>query len=100
MIGVQLELAPPRPTIEQRWATWSKENAHVLATLLRLARDHLARGVAFLSVKRLWEECRVSLEASRDGGYRLNNDFTASAARWLLEQEPRLAGVIRTRGHR
>ncbi len=91
------DIAPDRPTIEQRWASWSVANAHVLDTLLRLAREHLDRGVTFLSVKRLWEECRVSLDAAREGGYRLNNDFTASAGRWLIEQEPRLEGVIRTR---
>lgn len=86
-----------RPTIEQRWREWSRQNGHVLAELLRLARVHLARGASYVSVKRLWEECRVSLEATRDGGYRLNNDYTAHAGRWLLDVEPRLAGVIRTR---
>jgi hypothetical protein len=86
-----------RPTIEQRWLAWSAANRHVLAELLRLARAHLDRGVTYLSVKKLWEECRVTLDATRDDGYRLNNDYTASAGRWLIEQEPRLATVIRTR---
>lgn len=86
-----------RPTIEERWASWSITNQHVLAELLRLARAHLDRGADFVSVKRLWEEARVSLRASEDGGYRLNNDFTASAARWLIATEPRLDGVIRLR---
>lgn len=86
-----------RPTIEQRWAEWARANQHVLAELLRLARSHLTAGVTYLSVKKLWEECRASLRATRESGYQLNNDFTASAGRWLIEQEPRLVGVMRTR---
>ncbi len=87
-----------RPSIEERFASWSAANAHVLAELLRLARVHLDRGVTYLSVKRLWEECRVSLGAGKEAGYKLNNDFTRPASRWLLETEPRLEGVMRTRG--
>lgn len=86
-----------RPTIEERWQSWSVANRHVLVELLRLAREHLSRGARFVSVKKLWEECRVSLSASKDGGHKLNNDFTAAAARWLIDQEPRLAGVMKTR---
>src|SRR6185295_8929193 len=85
-------------TIDERWQAWSGANAHVLAELLRLARELLDRHDAkYISTKALWEAARVSLEAHEDGGYRLNNDFTASAARWLVEQEPRLVGVIRLR---
>jgi hypothetical protein len=84
-------------SIEQRWATWSAANRNVLAELLRLARVLLAQGATYISTKALWEATRVSLEAHEDGGYKLNNTFTASAARWLIEQEPRLEGVIRTR---
>lgn len=89
-----------RPTIEQRWAAWSTANAHVLAEMLRIARDRLAIGATFISTKALWEACRVSLGAAKDGGYKLNNDFTAPASRWLLEQEPRLVGVIKLRERR
>lgn len=86
-----------RPSHDERWRAWSQANPHVLAELLRLARAHLDRGVTYLSVKRLWEECRASLRATVDNGYHLNNDFTADAGRWLQKQEPRLEGVIRTR---
>jgi len=85
------------PTIEQRFAAWSAANAHVLAELLRLARAQLALGATFISTKAIWEQCRVSLSAAHEGGYRLNNDFTSRSARWLIEHEPRLATVIRTR---
>ncbi len=93
--------APPRPlTIAERFASWSLVNAHVLAELLRLARAQLAQGATFISTKALWESCRVSLSAGKEGGYKLNNTFTAEASRWLLEQEPRLVGVIETRQRR
>jgi hypothetical protein len=96
----QVAAVATKPTIEQRFALWSVENAHVLAELLRLARAQLAQGATFISTKALWEACRVSLSAGKEGGYKLNNTFTASAARWLIEQEPRLVGVIETRQRR
>ena len=91
---------PAKLTIEQRFAAWSTANAHVLDEMLRLAREQLDAGATFISTKALWEACRVSLGAGKDGGYKLNNDFTAPAARWLLEQEPRLVGVVQLRQRR
>jgi len=99
----QLEPAPvtPRePTIAERFESWSLANAHVLAELLRLARAQLDQGATFISTKALWEQCRVSLSAGKADGYKLNNTFTAPASRWLLDQEPRLIGVIETRQRR
>ncbi len=96
----QLEPGPTvarKPTIEERFASWSLANAHVLAELLRLARVRIAEGATFISTKALWEACRVSLSAGKDGGYKLNNDFTAPAARWLIAQDVRLSNVIETR---
>lgn len=86
-----------RPSIEARFTAFRAANPHVFAELLRLAREHLDRGVPYIAVKKLWEECRVSLRSSGDGGFNLNNDFTSLAARWLIESDPRLASVIRLR---
>jgi len=86
-----------RPTIEERFARWIEDNGHVLDEMLRLARERLDQGETFISAKALWEEMRTSLDTQNEGGYRLNNDFTAIAARRLLELEPRLNGVIRIR---
>ena len=91
---------PARPSIEERFVSWSQANRHVLVEMLRLARAWLDRGDGFISSKALWEACRISLGAGKEGGYKLNNDFTAPAARWLLEQEPRLVGVIELRTRR
>ena len=91
----------PQPTrkltIEERFASWSIANAHVLAELLRLARVRIEEGATFISTKALWEACRVSLSANKDAGYKLNNDFTAPAARWLIAQDVRLSNVIEIR---
>jgi hypothetical protein len=89
-----------RPSIADRFASWALANRHVLDEMLRIARRQLESGAEYISTKALWEACRVSLGADREGGYRLNNDFTAPAARWLLEQEPRLVGVIELRQRR
>lgn len=89
-----------KPTIEERFASWSKSNRHVLDALLAMARRALDEGVEYLSVKKLWEEARVSLAAGHEGGFRLNNDFSSTTARWLIEQEPRLANVIRLRARK
>lgn len=89
-----------RPSIEVRFTRWAATNGHVLDEMLRLARARLDAGETFISAKALWEELRISLNATHEGGYRLNNDFTAIAARRLLGLEPRLEGVIETRHRR
>lgn len=113
--SAQLEPGTPEParklTIEERFLSWSKQNQHVLDELLRLARDLLSQGATYISTKALWESCRVSCARIADGGseradfvpdepYKLNNTYTSSAARWLIEQEPRLADVIELRQRR
>jgi hypothetical protein len=89
-----------RPSIEERFTSWSVANRHVLEAILVMARRALTEGADYLSVKKLWEEARVSLAAGHEGGFRLNNDFSSMTARWLIEQEPRLANVIRLRARK
>ncbi len=98
-----------RPTIQQRYEAFRAANPHVFVEMLRLARARLDRGEAFVSVKALWEELRVSLAVIDDVGtpghvadivvepYKLNNDYTAFYARALIAADPRLAGVIQVR---
>jgi hypothetical protein len=86
-----------RPTIEQRFTAFHSANPHVFAELLKLARERLDEGATFISVKALWEACRVSLRARLIGEYKLNNDMTSLYGRLLIATEPRLEGVIRLR---
>lgn len=92
---------PVKLTIEQRFEAFSAENPHVMQALLRLARARLGAGERRIAVKALWEELRKDLDVAHDGrasgAYKLNNDFTAMAARELVRIEPALADVIELR---
>lgn len=89
--------AAERPSIDQRFEEFCADNPHVIAEMLRLAREKLDRGERRVGVKALWEELRSWLKVTGQSDYKLNNDFTAPAARKLVELEPRLAGVIEMR---
>ncbi len=86
-----------KPSIDQRFADFCQANPHVLAEMMRMAREKLAAGENRIGVKALWEELRSWLKVTGKGDYKLNNDFTAPAARKLIEMEPKLAGVIELR---
>ena len=88
-------------TIEQRWDAFATRNPHVLTAALEIARAWLERGDKYISAKAIMENLRVRNikggEVRGDGGYKLNNDFTAPLGRWLVQHEPKLDGVIRFR---
>lgn len=104
--------AKKRPSIDQRWAEFHRDNPHVLTEMLRLTRARLERGDTRIGVKALWEELRASLAQTAQRrevpyadfeiphDYKLNNDFTAIYARKLIELEPRLDGVIELRARK
>lgn len=88
-------------TIDQRFELFATGNKHVLQAALELARKWLAEGRSYVSAKAIYEVLRNQVRseevvAGRDA-YKLNNDFTAPLARWLIAQEPKLDGVIRLR---
>jgi hypothetical protein len=87
-------------SIDARFAQFHAANPHVLAELLRLARQLLDGGATRIGVKSLWERCRESIRASRVEEYKLDNSLTAPYARLMLELEPRLVGVIEIRQRR
>ncbi|MGN6107258.1 MAG: hypothetical protein ACTHU0_19275 [Kofleriaceae bacterium] len=89
-----------RPSIDKRFSTWAKHNPRVLRTLLAMARRKVRAGAKRVSVKALWEQARSKLRVQRTGRYKLNNDYTAPAARWLIAKEPRLIGAIEMRRRR
>lgn len=76
-------------------------NPHVLARLHDLALGLLMRGHVRYSVKGLFEIIRFEEAMRTTGmateGLKLNNDLTASYARMLMEEDPRLAGFFETR---
>lgn len=84
-------------TVEEKFSKFIADNPGLMQEMLRLARVRLDRGDTFISVKALWEELRVSMRTKHGDDYALNNNYTALAARALLELEPRLHGVMHTR---
>lgn len=85
------------PTLEQQFEAFVEANPHVMPEMLRLARARIDRGEKRVGAKALWEELRGSIRAQKLGDWKLNNSFTALAARRLIELEPKLASVIETR---
>lgn len=90
------------PTIDARFEQFSTSNPHVLTAALQIAQEWLARGDTYISTKAILENLRVQrtiggATVQGDGGYRLNNDFSAPLARWLVAQDRRLDGVLRMR---
>lgn len=89
------------PSIDERWNAFAARNPHVLEGALQIARAWLDRGDEYISAKAIMENLRIAKhKVTGDGGYKLNNDFTAPMARWLVQNEPRLEGVIRFRERR
>ncbi len=86
-----------KPTIDERFAHFHAANPHVLDEMLELARARLDRGETRIGAKALYEELRQSLRVRKFGEWKLNNDFTATYARKLIEAEPRLEGMIELR---
>lgn len=89
---------PPRTTeLDVAFETFLVSNPHVMPAMLSLARAKLAAGYKRIGAKALWEDLREHLRAHKLGQWKLNNSFTALAARRLIELEPALAGVIEVR---
>jgi hypothetical protein len=86
-----------KPSISDRFETFLAGNPHVMPAMLSLAREKLRQGATRIGAKALWEDLREYLKTNHEGDYKLNNDYTALAARRLLELEPKLEGVIELR---
>lgn len=89
-------------SIDERFARFATGNPHVLTAALQIAQDWLANGRSYISVKAIYENLRVrtkheSVTREKDVPFKLNNDFTAPLARWLIAQDSRLEGVLRLR---
>ncbi len=86
-----------KPTIDERFTAFHAANPHVFAEALRIARAWLDRGDRYISAKAILEVMRTSVSTTGEGGYRMNNDFSAPLSRALRAVEPRLADVMHTR---
>lgn len=99
------ERAEPAPTpvvdcYAAEWARFRVEHPAVFAEFLRLARVELDRGATYLSAKGIWEQLRRWCKADPSRTYKLDNNHTRYCADDARTAEPRLIGVMRTRGTR
>lgn len=85
--------------IEQEFKQFHKEHPEVYYQLVQLARKWQANGSAKLGIATLFEVLRWNshLNANKDGGYKLNNNYRALYARLIMENEPDLNGLFEVR---
>lgn len=86
-------------TIQARFLTFHADNPRVYELLCRFARQIRGRGYERVGIKLLWERVRweVMIETNDPDGFKLSNDYHARYARLIMENEPDLAGLFRTR---
>lgn len=87
-----------RASIDERFEAFRAAYPEVLEYIRKLAIHAVRAGRTRLGIAQLWEVARWNLwSEAREKGYKLNNDFRAPAARWLMATEPELVDVFETR---
>ena len=91
-------------TIKSKFLKFHRENPHVYDRLVQLCRDFRKQfpRVEKCAIALMWERLRwVSyIEVLRDETtekYKLNNNYKAEYARFIMRREPDLEGFFRTR---
>lgn len=90
-------------SIDERFAAFHDENPHVYTELVALARRAHARGYRRIGIELLFAKLRWDrmMQTRADAfGFKLNDHFTSRYARLIMEQEPDLDGLFRTRALR
>lgn len=84
--------------LEEQFVEFHKENPHVYDKLREFALTIAASGKrSAFGIAAVFERLRWFAAFETAGTYKLNNSFRAFYARLLMEQEPELAGLFRTR---
>jgi hypothetical protein len=84
--------------IFNKWTVWMHTNPQALKALIEVAKRAHQRGYDKWSVKAAFEVLRWESEVkTNDPVYKLNNNLTASAARWLMENGHVPVGFFETR---
>jgi hypothetical protein len=93
--------APDGCSLQARFEEFHRDNPHVYAELVKLARRARGRGVERLGIKMLWEVLRWQLQIETyhpgQNEFRLNNNFHSLYARLLMEENPELRDLFETR---
>lgn len=91
-----------RGTIRDRFRAFDRANPEVYRELVKLARTLKRRGYDRYSIKGLFEVVRFNrnVQTNGDGGFKINNDFSALYARKIMRECPDLDGFFETRERR
>jgi predicted GNAT superfamily acetyltransferase len=93
--------APDSRSLQARFEAFHRDNPHVYAELVKLARRARGRGVARIGIKMLWEVLRWQLQIETyhpdADSFRLNNNFHSLYARLLMDENPELRDLFETR---
>lgn len=92
--------APPEP--DAKFYEWLKANPHIIDVFLKFARrarnsGHKRFGMQAI-VERVRWETNVELQAVDE--FKINNDFAAPMARYLVKLDPALDGLFEFRVRR
>lgn len=95
----QLELLSGRPSkIEMEFWEFHAQNPHVYGRLVQLARGLHQRGHRKIGIGMLFEVLRWQHAMTTTGDpFKLNNNYRALYARYIMAREPDLGGVFEIR---
>ena len=98
-----LALHEPEPTVKERFENYfrQQQGVYVYDSLVKLARQLLARGFKRYAIAGLFEQVRWHFQLERgpdDDDFKLNNNYKPHYARLIMEREPDLRGFFETRG--
>lgn len=92
---------PSKPTLEERFADFMRQNPHVFERFCELALDMIQRGVDRWSADAVAHVLRwEALVQTRGDEYRINNSYVALLARRFAERHPEHAAFFETRKRR
>ncbi len=87
---------PDRKNLRYETAKWIKANPNTANLFLRFARQMAERRRLF-GVKQLAERIRWECIFERGEDYKINNNYPAYIARWIIAKEPWIEEFIRFR---
>ena len=94
------EVPETEKTIEERFWEFHEDNLHVARRLRALAHQLKASGHSQYGMRALFEVLRFETSLETTGRrFKLNNNYTALYARWLMIWDPELKGFFVTRDH-
>ena len=91
---------PPKRSIAVCFEAFHRDNPHVFAELVKLARRAAGVGVSRIGIRMLWERLRwqLTIETYRAGEpFKLNDHFHSRYVRLLAAQHPDLGRLFEMR---